>query len=105
MKYTIGVDLGTTLAKCVIYDQEGNAVSEAGREMDIKYPAAGIAEQDALDFYTVSCSMLSEVLAASGINKSDIAGIKTMILLHITIHRLIQEALLKMIICIKISEI
>ncbi len=75
MKYLIGMDLGTTLAKCVIYDQEGNAVSEASREMDIKYPAAGMAEQDAQDFYIVSCSMLLEVLATSGINKNDISGI------------------------------
>jgi len=75
MKYTIGMDLGTTLAKCVIYDQEGNAVSEASREMDIKYPAAGVAEQDAQDFYTVSCAMLREVLEGPGINKNDISGI------------------------------
>ncbi|HEX7560766.1 MAG TPA: FGGY family carbohydrate kinase, partial [Candidatus Humimicrobiaceae bacterium] len=75
MKYTVGVDLGTTLAKCVIYDQEGNSVSEASREMDINYPAAGMAQQDAQDFYTVTCSMLKEVLSASGINKNDISGI------------------------------
>ncbi|MCL4377731.1 MAG: FGGY family carbohydrate kinase [Actinobacteria bacterium] len=75
MKYIIGVDLGTTLAKCVIYNQEGNSVAEAGKEMNIRYPGPGQAEQDAEDFYTVTCELLREVLLKSKIDKNCISGI------------------------------
>ncbi len=75
MKYLIGVDLGTTLAKCVIYDEELNSIAEAEKEMDISYPKPGQAEQDANDFYAVSCYLIRESLERSKINKKDIQGI------------------------------
>ena len=34
-QYFIGIDLGTTLAKCVIYDGEGNVTAEEQKEMII----------------------------------------------------------------------
>ncbi|MBN2072518.1 MAG: hypothetical protein JW770_01060 [Actinobacteria bacterium] len=75
MGYFIGIDLGTTLAKCAIYDGELTCISEAEREMDIRYPGPGQAEQDASDFYRVSCDMIQETLKKSKINKKEIQGI------------------------------
>ena len=75
MKYLIGIDLGTTLAKCVIYDEELNSIAEAGKEMIIDYPKPGQAEQDANDFYSVSCDLIRETLKKLKINKKDISGI------------------------------
>ena len=43
--------------------------------MEISYPAPGQAEQDANDFYTISCSLIRKSLAKSKINKKDISGI------------------------------
>jgi sugar (pentulose or hexulose) kinase len=35
--YLIGVDLGTTFAKCVLYDIEGAVVAEEQKMMEIIY--------------------------------------------------------------------
>lgn len=75
MKYLIGIDLGTTEAKCVMYDEEGNSVSEATEEMKISYPAPGHAEQDAKDFYRVSCRLINRVLHDSRIPEKNIAAL------------------------------
>lgn len=75
MKYLIGVDLGTTLAKCVIYDEQGNAISEAQKEMKIIYPGSGKAEQDANQFYSVSCNLIKKCIKNSKIDVKKIAGI------------------------------
>ncbi len=75
MKYLIGIDLGTTLAKCVIYDEELDSIAEAEKEMNIRYPKPGQAEQDANDFYTISCDLIREVIEQSKISKKDIYGI------------------------------
>ena len=75
MKYLIGVDLGTTLAKCVIYDEQGNAISEAQEEMKIIYPKPGQAEQDANQFYIVTCNLIKKCIEDSKIDIKKIAGI------------------------------
>lgn len=75
MNYLIGIDLGTTEAKCVIYDEEGRSISEAKQEMNIIYPAAGQAEQDANDFYKITCTLINKVLAESNIPKNKIAAL------------------------------
>jgi len=74
-KYIIGIDLGTTLAKCVIYDASGTAAAQAHREMKIDYPKPGQAEQDANDFYTFSCGLIRECLEHSGLDSKNIAAI------------------------------
>ncbi|MBM3700208.1 MAG: hypothetical protein FJW68_04740 [Actinobacteria bacterium] len=75
MRHVIGIDLGTTLAKCAIYNQEGRAVAEASQEMHIDYPGAGLAEQNAEDFYTVTCELLKQSLQKADIDKKSIAAI------------------------------
>jgi xylulokinase len=75
MKYLIGIDLGTTLAKCVIYDEGLNPIAEAEEEMSINFPKPGWAEQDANDFYSISCALIKETLKKSRISKKDIKGI------------------------------
>ena len=75
MKYLIGIDLGTTEAKCVIYDESGNSISEAKEEMIISYPGPGWAEQDANDFYNVACRLIKKTIGKSGISKNQIAAL------------------------------
>ena len=75
MKYLIGIDLGTTLAKCVMYNEQGKSVSEAQREMKIIYPGPGEAEQDANQFYKVSCNLIKKCIKDSRIDIKKIAGI------------------------------
>ena len=75
MKHLIGIDLGTTAAKCAIYREDGSCAADAQEEMKIRYPRSGEAEQDAMDFYTVSCRLIRSCLASSGIDPASIAGI------------------------------
>ena len=74
-KYLIGIDLGTTLAKCAIYDETGRAVARADKEMKVNYPKAGEAEQDAYEFYTISCELIRKCLRKSQIDTKSIIGI------------------------------
>ena len=75
MKYLIGIDLGTTAAKCAIYGEDGACVADATEEMKIRYPRSGEAEQDAMDFYTVACRLIRACLETSRIDRKSIAGI------------------------------
>jgi xylulokinase len=67
LNYLIGIDLGTTMAKCVLYDQNGKAVSEEQKEMEIDYPRSGEAEQDAHSFYTTACELIRKCLKKANI--------------------------------------
>jgi len=75
LKCLIGIDLGTTLAKCVIYDEIGRVVAGAHKEMKINYPKAGEAEQDAHEFYTISCELIKKCLRESKIDPKSVIGI------------------------------
>jgi len=75
MKHLIGIDLGTTAAKCAIYGEDGTCVADAQEEMNIRYPRSGEAEQDAMDFYTVACRLIRSCLESSRIDGKSIAGI------------------------------
>jgi xylulokinase len=75
MKYLVGIDLGTTAAKCAIYGEDGTCVADATEEMKIRYPRSGEAEQDAMDFYTVSCRLIRACLETSRIDRRSIAGL------------------------------
>lgn len=75
MKHLIGIDLGTTAAKCAIYGEDGACVVDAQEDMKIRYPHSGEAEQDAMDFYTVACRLIRRCLETSRIDPKSIAGI------------------------------
>jgi xylulokinase len=74
-RYVIGVDLGTTLAKCALYDEEGGSRGEASRPMEVRYPGPGVAEQDAGSFYTVTCDLIRRCLVKSGVDPKGVAAI------------------------------
>jgi xylulokinase len=75
MKHLIGIDLGTTAAKCAIYGEDGICVADAQEDMEIRYPRSGEAEQDAEDFYTVACRLIRRCLKASRVGTRQIAGL------------------------------
>ena len=74
-RYLIGIDLGTTTAKCAVYDTGGAVVAEATQDMEIRYPAPGQAEQDALDFYTVACALIRRCLAGAAFEPAEVAAL------------------------------
>lgn len=75
MSYLVGIDLGTTAAKCAIYGEDGTCAADATEDMKIRYPRSGEAEQDAEDFYTVSCRLIRDCIRRSGVQPAGITGI------------------------------
>ena len=75
MNYLIGIDLGTSGTKTVLFDEEGQAVASATVEYPLHQPRNGWAEQDPADWWNACVSTLRTVLAKSGVKSGDVRGI------------------------------
>jgi len=75
VNYLIGIDLGTSGTKTVLFDQCGNSVSSAAVEYPLYQPQNGWAEQDPADWWDACVQTLRQVMRESGIAPSDVAGI------------------------------
>ena len=75
MKYLIGIDLGTSGTKTVLFDKSGKSVASATVEYPMYQPQNGWAEQDPLHWWDACVATLKKVMTESGINASDVAGI------------------------------
>lgn len=75
MEYLIGVDLGTSGTKTVLFDTNGNSIASKTIEYPLYQPQNGWAEQDPEDWWKAACDGMSAVISKSGINPSDIKGI------------------------------
>ena len=73
MNYFVGVDLGTTAVKVVLFDENGSAVKEASRELSLVYPATGWAEQDPAAWYEIPCELIRTVCET--VPADEVAGI------------------------------
>ncbi|MBQ4153751.1 MAG: glycerol kinase GlpK [Clostridia bacterium] len=74
-KYIIALDEGTTSARTIIFDKEGNIVSLAQKEVTQIFPKPGYVEQDALEIYASQYATMTEAVFKAGISVEDIAGI------------------------------
>ena len=74
-KYILALDLGTTSAKCMVFNKNGVPVGKAARTLECSYPREGFVEQspDQL-FETIKGSALEAILSARTI-ASHIAAI------------------------------
>ncbi len=75
MKYLIGIDLGTSGTKTVLFDECGKALASSTVEYPMYQPQNGYAEQDPLDWWNATCETSKAVIKEAGINPSDISGI------------------------------
>ncbi len=69
----LGVDLGTTAVKVLLFDETGTAVREASRELSLLYPAVGQVEQSPNDWYETPCQLIREV--CSGVEAGAVKAI------------------------------
>lgn len=60
-KYLIGIDIGTSGTKSVLFDTDGNAVASSTAEYPLSQPQNGWAEQDPLDWWKATCKTLREI--------------------------------------------
>ena len=74
-KYLAGVDVGTTGARCAIFDLQGNIVSSDYREYGATYPKPGWVEQDMEDLIAQTMAACAAAIAKSGVDKKEIASV------------------------------
>ena len=75
MKYVLGVDLGTSGTKTVLFDEAGQAVASCAVEYPLYQPRNGWAEQDPEDWFRAAVDTIRGVLEKSGVSPADIAGL------------------------------
>ena len=75
MAYLLGIDIGTSGTKTVLFDESGNTVASAVSEYPLYQPNIGWAEQDPEDWWRATCATISEVMDRSGVNPSDVKGV------------------------------
>ena len=63
MNYLIGIDVGTSGTKSVLFDTQGNVVASATAEYPLYQPQNGWAEQDPNDWWNAACQTLRELTA------------------------------------------
>ena len=75
MKYLLGVDLGTSSTKTVLFDEMGTRVASATVEYPLYQPQNGWAEQDPKDWYEATIKTIKAVLEDSGVNATDVLSL------------------------------
>ena len=64
--YLLGIDLGTTNIKAVIYNTQGVALASASATYALHFPGPNIVEQDANDWWAAAVDILRQVTASAG---------------------------------------
>ena len=72
-KYLIGIDVGTSGTKCVLFDTEGNTIFSCTKEYPMYQPHNGWAEQSPEDWWNAAKAALIEVCAKAA--DGEISGI------------------------------
>ena len=75
LQYLIGVDLGTSGTKTVLFDVHGKEIASALVEYPMYQPHNGWAEQDPEDWWKAAMTTIKAVIDKSGVNPGDIAGL------------------------------
>lgn len=74
-KYVLALDEGTTSARAILFDINGNIVSLAQHEFTQIYPKPGYVEHDPLEIYSAQYSALTEAIVKIGAEPDDIAAV------------------------------
>ena len=75
MAYVIGVDLGTSGTKTVLFDESGKVIASHTVEYPMYQPKNGYAEQDPADWREAAFTTIRAVMQKSGVSKDDVRAI------------------------------
>ena len=68
MSYLLGIDIGTSSTKTVLFNIAGEVVASAMDVYPLYQPRNGWAEQDADDWWNAVATSVKEVMAKSNVN-------------------------------------
>jgi xylulokinase len=75
MRYLIGIDVGTSATKTVLFDEEGAVIASSSQEYPLLTPNNGWAEQRPEDWRDAVLATVANVVKESGVKGEDIKGI------------------------------
>ena len=76
MKYVLGIDVGTTGTKTLLFSENGELLGHAYQGYDLITPQVGWSEQKATDWWDAIVKTVNEVVAAAGTDVGkNVAGI------------------------------
>lgn len=75
MKYVIGIDLGTSGTKTVLFDENGKVIASNMVEYPMYQPKNGWAEQAPADWWNAAVVTTKSVITESGVSNEDIVGV------------------------------
>ena len=73
--YLIALDEGTTSCRAILFDAQQNIVGISQREFTQHYPQPGWVEHDPMEIYSCQYGVMTELLARTGVDPAEIAGI------------------------------
>lgn len=75
MKYLLGIDIGTSATKTVLFDEAFEVIASSTQEYPMYQPHNGWAEQRAEDWRDAVLKTIKDVVKTSGVAGEDIAGV------------------------------
>jgi len=75
MKYLLALDQGTSSSRSIVFDQDGQVLALAQRELRQRYPRPGWVEHDPAEIWEAQLATAREALARAGLAARDIAAI------------------------------
>src|SRR5215475_7157255 len=75
MRYVLALDQGTTSSRAILFDEEGNSVRAAQRELRQIFPQAGWVEHDPREILSTQCDVAREAIVGSGIAVKDVMAV------------------------------
>ena len=75
MTYVLGIDIGTSGTKTILFDEKGKDISSAFKDYPLYQPQIGWAEQKPEDWWEAVVFTISSAIQKSGVNIEDIKGI------------------------------
>ncbi len=73
--YLLALDQGTTSSRCILFDRQGNVLSQVNREFRQSYPQDGWVEQDATEILASQMGVAVEALLRAGVSAAEVAAI------------------------------
>ena len=73
--FLVGIDMGTTGCRAVVYDRHGREVATSYLEYEVSTPQPGWAEQDPDTWWQASVHVLGDAVAKAQLDPADLAAI------------------------------